>query len=240
MELPYQTFQRITGKPWSEAAKMGLNNGSSSANLALQKKLLSGYNPYSGGGGGGGGAPASVAAPTDPLDAYRKLINDWYAMKPATPGTFNYSTEQEATDVASVQGEYRPFYQEQATQSGQEFTNALQNARQGFSRRGLWGASGQVAQQVDPTTGLAYTTAQAPVQTGGPVSGLRQVGEQEMGRIQGQANTAFGRAYTEGVATGAQGRQQEAQDVYQKTIRDPYEEQYKNWENQLARLQATK
>lgn len=58
-ELVYQTWQRITGKPWSEAAKGGFTNGSASANLALQKRLLSGWNPYA-----ATPAPAAAAAPT--------------------------------------------------------------------------------------------------------------------------------------------------------------------------------
>jgi hypothetical protein len=55
-ELVYQTWQRLTGTPWSQAQKMGLTNGSASANLALQRKLLSGWRPN-------GTAAAAPAAP---------------------------------------------------------------------------------------------------------------------------------------------------------------------------------
>lgn len=186
----------------------------------------------------GGVTQVGAQAPVDPNQSYADLVKQWYSQKPATPGAFNYSPEQAATDKASVSQEYRPFYQEQATQSGQNFTKELQAAREGFSRRGLWGAAGGVGQTVDPTTGLAYTSATAPTNTGGPVSGLRQAGEANLNQANTRANTAFGRAYTQSVAQGAQGRQAEAQDVYQKTIRDPYEEQYKQWQNMLAGIQA--
>ena len=40
-ELPYQTYERIKGKPWSTARQEGLTDGSAEQNLALQKQLLS-------------------------------------------------------------------------------------------------------------------------------------------------------------------------------------------------------
>lgn len=184
--------------------------------------------------------PSGTGQPAEAVDPYAKMVTDWYNLKPATPGTFKYSPEQAATDKTSVQQEYRPFYQEQATHSGEDFTRSLQAAREGFSRRGLWGAEGGTGQTVDPSTGLAYTTATAPVNAGGPVSGLRMVGEANLGQANDRSNTAFGRAYTQAVAQGAQNRQAEAQDVYQKTIRDPYEEQYKNWQSMIGGLQGAR
>ncbi len=61
-ELAYQTYERITGKPWATAKANGLTDGSASANLALQKKLLSGWNPYA------QSAPqAAASAPAAPV-----------------------------------------------------------------------------------------------------------------------------------------------------------------------------
>jgi len=45
-ELVHQTWSRVTGKPWQEAQKGGFTSGSAQANLALQKRLLGGWNPY--------------------------------------------------------------------------------------------------------------------------------------------------------------------------------------------------
>ncbi len=45
-ELVYQTWERITGRPWGDAAKGGFTDGSYNANIALQKKLLGGWDPY--------------------------------------------------------------------------------------------------------------------------------------------------------------------------------------------------
>jgi hypothetical protein len=67
-ELVYQTWQRITGKPWSAAAAGGFTNGSYEANIALQKRLLSGWNPY---------APAAPApAPAAPAPAPAATVID--------------------------------------------------------------------------------------------------------------------------------------------------------------------
>jgi len=45
-ELVYQTWERITGRPWSDAAKGGFTTGSYADNIALQQRLLGGWNPY--------------------------------------------------------------------------------------------------------------------------------------------------------------------------------------------------
>ena len=45
-ELVYQTWERITGRPWSDARKGGFTTGSYNDNIALQKKLFGGWNPY--------------------------------------------------------------------------------------------------------------------------------------------------------------------------------------------------
>ncbi|KKN29517.1 hypothetical protein LCGC14_0843290 [marine sediment metagenome] len=45
-ELVYQTWERITGRPWSDAAKGGFTTGSYADNIALQQKLLGGWNPF--------------------------------------------------------------------------------------------------------------------------------------------------------------------------------------------------
>lgn len=193
---------------------------------------------YGGGEAAPAPTPAAAAPAADPLDAYKKLISDWYAQKPTTPGTFQYTPEQAAADKLTVGQEYKPFYQEQATQSGDAFSKTMANARAGFSRRGLWGAAGGTQNTTDPATGLEYTTSAAPDNTGGPVSGLRQVGEADINKSNDIANTAFGRAYTEAVAGGVQNRQNEAYDVYSKTIRQPYEDQYKAWQDRLAALTA--
>ena len=45
-ELVYQTWERITGRPWSDAAKGGFTDGSYDANIDLQRRLLEGWDPY--------------------------------------------------------------------------------------------------------------------------------------------------------------------------------------------------
>ncbi len=45
-ELVYQTWERITGRPWSDARKSGFTTGSYADNIALQKRLLGGWKPY--------------------------------------------------------------------------------------------------------------------------------------------------------------------------------------------------
>lgn len=76
-ELPYQTWQRVTGKSWSEASKGGFTNGSAEANLALQSKLNSGWNPYA----APAPAPAPAAAPPpsvpDPGQGTTSFLNQF-------------------------------------------------------------------------------------------------------------------------------------------------------------------
>jgi len=184
--------------------------------------------------------PAPTApAPVDPTAAINNLITEWYAMKPATPGTFTYSAEQKASDTRNVEEQYRPFFQEQSTQSGEDYKRALSNARQGFSRRGLWGAAAGTEKTTDAKTGIENTVA-GTAPTGGPRSGLREVGEQYVNTSNTRANTAIGRAYTEGVAGGVQGRQADSYDTWSKTIRQPYEDQFKEWRTRLSALEASK
>ncbi len=45
-ELVFQTWERITGRPWSAAAAGGFTDGSFDANIALQQRLLGGWNPF--------------------------------------------------------------------------------------------------------------------------------------------------------------------------------------------------
>ncbi|KKN26351.1 hypothetical protein LCGC14_0875650 [marine sediment metagenome] len=45
-ELVYQTWERITGRPWSDAHAGGFTTGTYDENIALQKRLLGGWNPY--------------------------------------------------------------------------------------------------------------------------------------------------------------------------------------------------
>ena len=177
-------------------------------------------------------SPEAAAYPT------RKLIRDWYSVRPATPATYKYSSEQEAADTAAAREQDRPMYQRLSSESGSDFTNALASAREGFSRRGLWGSSAEVAQTVDPTTGITNTNLGTNAPVGGPQSGLRQAGEQRMGELQGRQNTAYGRAYETAVAADVLGRDAKSQNIYDTTIWNPYQDQLKAWESRLAGLQA--
>ena len=58
-ELVFQTWERITGKPWSAAAAGGFTDGSFNANIALQQRLLGGWNPFA-------PAPPTPAPPPRP------------------------------------------------------------------------------------------------------------------------------------------------------------------------------
>lgn len=59
-ELVYQTWERITGRPWSDARAGGFTTGSYADNIALQKRLLGGWNPY---------APSPAPPPPTPAPA---------------------------------------------------------------------------------------------------------------------------------------------------------------------------
>ena len=181
------------------------------------RQLRAGITLNYGGGGGGQqqaqGQPAQAQGTEDP---YQKLIREWYSVKPATPSAFEFTPEAEQAARKTVGQEYRPFYQEKIDISKQQFADVLQQARQGYSRRGLWGA----APSGTPVTAQAGAAQTAPT---GPVSGIRQQGEQRIGEEAQRAETGFERAYREAVEGGVLQRGAEARDVYQKTMRDPYE-----------------
>ncbi len=65
-ELVYQTWERITGRPWSDAAAGGFTTGSYSDNIALQQRLLGGWNPYTPAAPSPAPAPAPAPAPIAP------------------------------------------------------------------------------------------------------------------------------------------------------------------------------
>jgi hypothetical protein len=65
-ELVHQTWSRVTGKPWSAAAAGGFTNGTAQANLALQSRLNSGWNPYAPAAPAPAPAPAPAAAAPAP------------------------------------------------------------------------------------------------------------------------------------------------------------------------------
>jgi len=191
-----------------------LQSGGSEANL---REILS-------------GSPEGQTAP------YRKAYRDWYSMEPKRPSSYQYTPEEEAADWRTARETDRPYFQEKATESGEEYKTALQNARQGFSRRGLWGAAATTpTAQIDPTTGLSYTTDTPTGITGGPQSGLRQVGEQKLSEVSQRQNTAFGRAYEESTKSTSEMLQNQRRGVYQTTIWDPYQEQKQTWQNLLSK-----
>jgi len=59
-ELVYQTWERITGRPWSDARAGGFTDGSYNANIDLQRRLLEGWDPF---------APAAPAPAPSPSPA---------------------------------------------------------------------------------------------------------------------------------------------------------------------------
>ena len=184
---------------------------------------------------GGPSAPAPAASPAPSSapaqNSYTKLLEDWYSQKPATPAPFLFSPQDEAAAKQSVGQEYRPYYQEQIDYSNQDFARTLDNARQGLSRRGLWGAASNPNQS---TTIYAADANSAPT---GPVSGLRQVAETRIEGDRAKAQTAYERAYNEAVAGGVQQRRAQQEDVYNRTIQDPYKQAFADWQSRLALLQ---
>ena len=76
-ELVYQTWERITGRPWSDARKSGFTTGSYADNIALQKRLLGGWRPY---------APKAAAKPKAKAKARAKPKAKTPGPVPVAPG----------------------------------------------------------------------------------------------------------------------------------------------------------
>ena len=171
-------------------------------------------------------------------EAYIKFITDWYKQKPKTPPVYNYTEQQKQADLRSVQQQYRPYYQEQIDYSNKNYANTLNNARQSFSRRGIWGAAPtQTTGPTVHTTGTTQNTALNFSPYGGG-SGIRQQAEQQLQSQQDKGITALERAYQEATAQAQLQRQNENYDVYQKTVLQPYQQQISDWQTMLGYLTA--
>lgn len=156
----------------------------------------------------------------DYLAQYKKLYREWVNNRPTTPGTFRYTPGQEAADKRSVEQQYRPYFQDQIDLSNERFGETTRQASESYSDRGMWGQ--------------AYVPGEEP--TRGPVSGMRNRGLAQIETERGRAETAVERAYREAVASGVQGRKDEAYDIYQKTVLEPYQNQLKEWNTLMTGL----
>ena len=172
-----------------------------------------------------------------------KFINDFYKQKPQTPQLFSWSPQQQQAARQSVGAQYKPFYQEQADLSNMQYNSALNNTRNSFSRRNLWGAA--VPQGVVQPAGVDAINVNSAIMPGsvnyggaGPVSSLRRQGEFQVAQSRYGAQANIARDYQTALQQGVLQRQKEAQDVYQKTVQDPYQQQLTDWQNRLLLLQA--
>lgn len=116
-ELVYQTYERITGKPWSTARANGLTDGSSASNLALQQKLLSGWNPYataqetvqqqSGGQSGGDSLDGYIEKATAKMgSAYEEASNSVISAAKGMQTQYEQMAQNVESRVTSVQQTY--------------------------------------------------------------------------------------------------------------------------------------
>lgn len=125
-ELVHQTWSRVTGKPWSEASKGGYTTGSYDANIALQKKLLGGWNPY---GGSTAAAPAPAPAPQqsvlDFTTGQNKLVSDEAAKREATSAAAREKLVNFYNTLEAPEDRYNRFREEHGVADREQVVNDL-------------------------------------------------------------------------------------------------------------------
>jgi len=119
-EQVYQTWQRLTGLPWSEAQKRGYTTGTAAANLALQRKLLSGWRP---GGATASAAPAQPAAPD--YGAYTPIVQQLQQQVQQLPSIYQPQVQALQATIPTIQKQYESLL-EQLRQSTTQQQQQLQ------------------------------------------------------------------------------------------------------------------
>lgn len=201
-ELVYQTWQRVTGKPWSAAAAGGFTNGTAQNNLALQARLNSGWNPYQAAAPAPAPAPAAAAPAgpsaaqtivTDPLMAFAKQQSaDAQAILDKKNAYVNsaetlpamYARLQNEAGIPALNAQLEPIRQQTLTTEGQlsNLSGDVANltAGQGEARRRLVEAGRQA-----PLVQQLSDLARAQERFAGQISGAQQAVATQMG-LQGE------------------------------------------------------
>lgn len=124
-ELPYQVWERVTGKSWSEAKSSGLTNGSAEQNLALADKLNNGFNPYAPPTATPASAPVSAPA-SDSLAPYidkaSAILNPQYNAAAKTMETAATTTKNTYDTLAAQQLAREPLVRQTYANLAKEFS----------------------------------------------------------------------------------------------------------------------
>lgn len=134
-ELAYQTWQNVTGKPWSEAKAGGYTTGSAADNLALQAKLQGGWNPYAQSAPAAAAAPAAAPAPVDYAAQYRQTAEQ--RLRPSLDLALQ-ALQGEEQGIAAQEAQIPGYYDALAQQLEKEAKNTTSNFEQQQNQRGLF------------------------------------------------------------------------------------------------------
>ncbi len=114
-ELVYQTWERITGRPWSDARAGGFTDGSYAANIAIQKRLLGGWNPYAPAAPAPAPAPPPASAPAPAIPPEITALIESLSV-PVQPGlTAEQAADQLALGEATLAEQIRSNMAAEAT-----------------------------------------------------------------------------------------------------------------------------
>jgi hypothetical protein len=116
-ETPAQTWQRLTGIPWSQAKKLGLTTGTAAANIALQRRLLSGWRP-------GGASARTTAAPAQPAapdyGAYTPIIQQLRQQVQQLPSLYQPQVQALQATIPTIQQQYQSLLEQLRQRTTQE------------------------------------------------------------------------------------------------------------------------
>jgi len=156
-ELPYQTWQRLTGMPWSQAKKLGLTTGTAAANIALQRKLLSGWRP---GGATASAAPAQPAAPD--YGAYTPIIQQLQQQVQQLPSIYQPQVQALQATIPTIQKQYQSLLEQLRQRTTQQQQQLQQEQTTAVGTEQARAAAAGVA----PAYGTPEMAAIQQIQTG--------------------------------------------------------------------------
>jgi len=156
-ETPAQTWQRLTGTPWSQAKKLGLTTGTAAANLALQRRLLTGWRP------GGASASAATAPPAAPdYGAYTPIIQQLQQQVQQLPSIYQPQVQALQATIPTIQKQYQSLLEQLRQRTTQQQQQLQQEQTTAVGTEQARAAAAGVA----PAYGTPEMAAIQQIQTG--------------------------------------------------------------------------
>jgi hypothetical protein len=158
-EKVYETWQRLTGLPWSEARKRGYTTGTAAANIALQRRLLSGWRPE---GVITPTAPAPAAPAAPDYGYYTPIIQNLQQQLQTLPSTYQPQIEALKATIPTIQQQYQSLLEQLRQRTTQQQQQLQEEQTRTVGTEQVRAAAAGVA----PAYGTPEMAAIQQIQTG--------------------------------------------------------------------------